>query len=83
MESGGSMSWQPIETAPKDGTKVLLQPSDHREYPFIGHWGHVGRYTTSPSMWLGHEYGAVRDCDLTHWQPLPEPPADQSSGRVL
>jgi hypothetical protein len=66
--------WQPIETAPRDGSLVLLQPCDHRELPFIGSWDHVGRFTTSPKMWLGYTYGAMSEGDVTHWMPLPEPP---------
>lgn len=65
--------WQPGETAPRDGTPVLAY-SGGGEFPFIAHWGHVGRFTTSPKMWLGHPYGAIDDNDLIAWQPLSEPP---------
>ena len=65
--------WQPIETAPKDGTPILAS-ADSGDYPFIAYWGYVGRFTSSPKMWLGHEYGAMPDNALTHWMPLPEPP---------
>ena len=68
--------WRDISTAPKDGTQILIQHNDHREAPFIGHWGHVGRYTSSPEMWIGHPYGAMSDGDVTHWMPLPDGPGE-------
>jgi hypothetical protein len=66
------MEWQPIETAPKDGTPILAV-ADTREYPCIVRWEHVGRYTSSPKMWVGHPHGAMEN-GLIYWMPLPEPP---------
>lgn len=73
--SGG---WLPIETAPKDGTEVLLFCPD--DQPQI----------VSCKYWLGYSPGWMFTDDTlaniaeegpenpTHWQPLPEPPgADQ------
>lgn len=57
------MDWQPIETAPKDETRVLLAKkgvhSMHTAFWRGGIW-HCGnlQYFNSP----------------THWMPLPEPP---------
>lgn len=65
------MIWQPIETAPKDGSKLLG-------------WEPPDSIYTSPVLyavcwWSGN--GWVRDGDdfdlvvePTHWMPLPEPP---------
>lgn len=59
------MSWQPIETAPRDKTEILLGWTSG--LVLCGYWSqfrnHLG-WTTSRGM-----YG-----DPTHWMPLPEPP---------
>ena len=62
------MKWQPIETAPKDGTKVDLWASGERltDFYFDGaEWVNdaVSMYHMGLYPW-----------DITHWQPLPDPP---------
>ena len=76
------MNWQPIETAPKDGTSILLfQPDDAniwcpcREkqmttYTFVG-W--FDRNHCAGPNWVCSEYDAFEKSP-THWMPLPEPP---------
>ena len=70
--------WQPIETAPKDGTEVDLWGVNHLHYNKIGvrlnniAWGRV-------TDWIGREYedwqtGRGEDFEPTHWMPLPQPP---------
>ena len=58
--------WQPIETAPKDGTRILVWDDDTIETAywaiFRSRWEHA---------WDGAELGAF---EITHWMPLPEPP---------
>ena len=61
--------WQPIETAPMDGTEVLLF-GDRFDSAYLcafhdGEWKYAGRY---PDCWDG---GIVNP---THWMPLPAPP---------
>lgn len=67
--------WQPIETAPKDGTAVLLHiahPLPEAPNMVIGRWGIYtlpsGRRDTG---WFW--YGSVAGAPI-HWQPLPAPP---------
>jgi hypothetical protein len=76
--------WQPIETAPKDGTTILLwlrerQNSGGRRtaYPVIddlrvGHWVITDGYGRWRYLTNGYAYG--QDNTFTHWMPLPEPP---------
>ncbi len=64
------MDWQPIETAPKDGSK------------FISAWrcGVSDWQNVSPdTYWWIREGKWISDSDgliePTHWMPLPDPPA--------
>lgn len=67
--------WQPIRTAPKDGTHIFLQVNP-RELPFIGYWGNPYRYVKNEAKkaWIGHEYGLHEDCDGLRWMPIPDFP---------
>jgi hypothetical protein len=62
--------WQPIETAPKDGTKVLL---------FCNPCGAgVGLFHLRRKLWVLGDPNELEAEDIifpTHWMPLPEPPA--------
>lgn len=62
------MDWQPIETAPRDGTAVLLY-SPH--LVVSGRFADEGRGT----KWYG-DYGGPLSGPLapTHWQPKPGAP---------
>ena len=58
------MKWQKIETAPKDGTEILLGAKD-------------GSITVG--RWELHNFFTDGDFDAfwaTHWMPLPEPPKE-------
>lgn len=78
--------WQPIESAPKDGTRVLLTdgasveagcfaPSIHGDdFP----WAFVDDYSgvdTTCDGAVGVLANAWKAQSVTHWQPLPPPPA--------
>lgn len=72
--------WQPIETAPKDGTPVLLgrfAPGclldgrvsvDKWSLPEDGR-GWIGFGKFNPEYW-----------PATHWMPLPPPPTQENAG---
>ena len=73
--------WKPIESAPKDGTGVLLfcprlgvcapgrwDTDKHAKKP-RPYWTHWGERIWG-TLW-------IRDDQPTHWQPLPAPPQEQ------
>jgi hypothetical protein len=70
--------WQPIATAPKDGTRILA-------YGKMGFESELGIGTVKwdpPDRWVvdpneATEY-SPEPCALTHWMPLPLPPRDHS-----
>lgn len=80
-----TMNWQPIETAPKDGSEVLLAVKIRAGIPgkmLVGHWmpgGHciedhppidAGWY-----FWNGSMFNLASK--PTHWMPLPKLPGEE------
>lgn len=65
--------WRPIETAPKDGTWVLLW-FDADEYAVSGAWMRPGRDYIA--HWCAFGRWTPGDAP-THWMPLPAPPASE------
>jgi len=63
---GAAGGWQPIETAPKDGTHFLAYENG-RHYDC---WAHFD--TREGWYWMDH---ADSEPAPTHWMPLPQPPA--------
>lgn len=67
--------WQPISTAPRDGTEVDL---------WVIRDGHGERFASASwdvmlGRWFnGYLHPLHRDADPTHWMPLPPPPKDDS-----
>lgn len=76
LETPRADAWQPIETAPKDGTRILT----------IGEEGFaITKWKDDLQMWF--KYYTTSKCNLkkpvgnplykpTHWMPLPQPPKD-------
>ena len=75
------MNWQPIETAPKDGTDILIVTSRFQTV-CVAMWSNyceLGGFHAAPGW-------QVFDCDdgyysigftqeeVSHWMPLPRPP---------
>lgn len=58
------MEWQPIETAPRDGTWILV---------------YVNGTVTNAFFYLGHwdDGDYFSRMEPTHWMPLPEPPDEE------
>jgi hypothetical protein len=71
------MTWQPIETAPRDGTPILVWPVKGADgiIPYV-----VLPFTHTNAgvvfvTWIeaaGEVWATFND--VTHWMPLPEPP---------
>jgi hypothetical protein len=67
--------WHPIETAPKDGTRILA-------YGICGLESHLSiatvKFDDSRKEWVCDPNEASEHepepCRLTHWMPLPEEP---------
>ena len=74
--------WQPISTAPKDGTRILVfDVSEHYGDEPKGTNITVVRYVSyskkdyrSPGGYWDSPYGPCRADNATHWMPLPNPP---------
>ena len=69
------MKWQPIETAPRDGTPFLVW------LPKKSLGSHVHAATFHPNVkCVGHQFAFDLESQPTHWMPLPEPPQSEVSG---
>lgn len=78
-ERGRMADWQPIETAPKDGSLILCfyanrygQDRYSLRYWAQGDWPPSGR----TEGWCD-QHRQLRKNDPTHWTPLPNPPQPQ------
>jgi hypothetical protein len=64
--------WQPIETAPRDGTEFLLYAPDSiinaRHYLGVGQWAEPNGMGSIAGWFWPY---AIRP---SHWMPLPSPP---------
>ncbi len=88
IDSGSG--WQPIETAPKDGTPVILAYEGKvGVFNWVEPEKNKRRRIPYPSMWLGYgilsqseagekgdqfKFFASQALAPTHWMPLPAPP---------
>jgi hypothetical protein len=65
-------AWQPIETAPKDGTKILGYDPLAEDCVVI-RWTGFGDFSEEAVCWR-IQWSGQENPDCTHWIPLPEPP---------
>ena len=70
------LEWQPIETAPKDGTQVLLLAKGPPECPRFQVQGAFIRRYTMPIRGVWESVGRTIETP-THWMPLPTLPKQE------
>lgn len=61
--------WRPIDTAPRDGTQVLLTGVGLDRWISTGRWVNGHWYDDDGPGWLAN---------VTHWMPLPAPPREEN-----
>jgi len=72
------MEWQPIESAPKDGTQVIIALNG---IALVSHYDCVERIRNGKTefkyeAWsLPLHLALERDASPTHWMPIPKVPA--------
>lgn len=65
--------WQPIETAPKDGTRILIATRSIDGGVQLVAW-------FGPACAAFYDETGDSYIDATHWMPLPSPPQDPQHG---
>jgi hypothetical protein len=75
--------WQPIKTAPRDGTRVWLFDPDTEEC--VGSYASTDLPQNHPDYWEGWVYAEeilINHCATdpvpTHWMPIPKRPANDA-----
>ncbi len=68
--------WQPIETAPKDGKRIIVY-CPKLDGPKENIVSYQRNGTNFP--WRADEGNLLQRDQPTHWMPLPEPPAGDES----
>ena len=64
------MEWQPIETAPKDGSRIILTDGGFVD---AAEWDGYEGWIVNVESSSGFNY-YNKFYDATHWMPLPQPP---------
>ena len=77
------MEWKTIETAPKDGTRILVVNRDEgydKEVGYRTYSSDIGVASWEKGLGLSMGWISTSCCDgvscfePTHWMPLPKPP---------
>lgn len=82
--------WQPIETAPKDGTRILIKIKSGKQQ--VVRWERYGMHSywtiySHADSWINRLFSKGEKVQLvlnedtlpTHWMPLPEPPKHEET----
>jgi hypothetical protein len=70
-EARKEQQWQPIETAPMDGTDLLLWTG----------WAITGKWDSKRNNWVTED-GTNTIYMVTHWAKIPCPPLDATQEKV-
>ena len=68
MSMTSTQTWQPIETAPRDGTRILAWRPNWKESQAVVYWN------SDFQDWETCLGTVFHDC--TKWMPLPPPPSE-------
>lgn len=70
------MEWQPIETAPRNGTEVLLalKESTHSILNWNSRRIFIGYFQAQGNDWIIDGRWATAHLTPSHWMPLPAAP---------
>lgn len=81
--------WQPIETAPKDSTNILVW-ADGYEWPEVARYELYNNHdieeeSGEPGFWrysddLFADVCEIEEGELSHWMPLPPSPRGKEDG---
>ena len=73
-----ALTWQPIETAPKDGARIVVWiPAEDDDPPEVAYVQWASHF----SGWLGvNSAWQLESPQPTHWMPLPKPPEAGTGG---
>ena len=73
------MDWQPIETAPRDGTPILVSDGSIVE---VASWScSTTSWNATSGVLLGEGLANIL-CEPTCWMPLPKPPSRHPLRRI-
>lgn len=78
--------WRPIETAPRDGTFILVALTGREDGAEVveAYWPKDADdwwlASTSPGDWIGDAIHEVMHGTITHWMPLPSFPKEGDNG---
>ena len=73
------MEWQPIETAPKDGTTVFVwYEASVKSHGDFDNRVRLAKWIECLGEWQVHGVGGNVPPKVTHWMPIPNPPSPAS-----
>lgn len=78
-QRGARGQWQPIDTAPKDGTRIMLWFAGGCDSAVCGEWNAVVGDDRRWEGWRREGEDIIEDWQhlFTHWRPLPDAPSPQ------